>query len=567
MNGVIEISTGNLVQSGFCDFTPGDGQAVRNDVPYPSYVFGLSDKYHRWTGSSWTVVNVSSDEDFVSSILAGSYTYREPSEWPGNDFLIRLAPHAYEDGEGVPPETGRPNPREISNAIFDNEGVITNNDLDCTDMFWLWGQFLDHDIDLTSGNVSEPMPIVVPTGDPEFDPESTGTQTIAFTRSNVTPGTGHSGVPRQQINAISSLIDCTNIYGTDEERSTWLRTGVKGSLKTSQGNLPPLNDTTQHNEGPGGDNAFLVGDVRGNENVALLSIHTLLLREHNYWANKIYLANPALSDDEIYNRARVIVESEAQHITFNEFLPLLLGDSSIPAYTGYNNSVDVRIANEFSTAGFRLGHSLVSDLLWRLDSNNNPLPLGHLELKDAFFSPSTFANEGGIDPILQGVCRHLCKKLDHKVVTNLRNFLFGNPGEGGHDLVALNIQRGRDHGIPDYNTVRVALSLGAKATFADITSDGDLASDLSALYGGDISKVDLFAGGLCEDRVPGSQLGELFHTIVLDQFVRLRDGDPMWYETRLSGDALDYVRNVKISDILKRNTNVKGIQDYAMKLE
>ena len=564
MEGVINLGTGDLIRAGFSNFTAKDNEAVRTDVPYPPFVKGVTSRYHRWTGSEWEVKSIPAIGNVVNQLIVGTFDCRDPMSWPGDDHLIRLAPDAYEDGESVPPETGRPNPRAISNAVCDQLDSITVNDLGCTDMFWIWGQFVDHDISLTDGNVYDPMFISVPSGDPHFDPLSTGTVEIPLNRSLFIEGTGENGNARTQVNHISSFIDATNIYGTEGTRHTWLREHVGGRLRVGQGNIPPHNDKTMTNAGPNGDTAFVVGDIRGNENVALLSMHTLLVREHNYWANKLYKKSPNLSDDELFHRARVIVESEVQGITWNEYLPLLLGENALPAYTGYDSEADPRVANEFSAAAYRLGHTLVSNTLWRLDSNNQPIGLGHLSLADAFFNPSKFTDEGGIDPVLQGACRHHCQKLDVLIVGNLRNFLFGPPGAGGHDLVALNIQRGRDHGLADLNTVRTALSLTPHATFADLTSDSDLATALSTLYGGDINKVDLFVGGLVESKVAGSQLGETFQAIVSDQFIRLRDSDPMWYENRLTQPLIDFVNNNKLSDILKRNTTVQAIQDHVM---
>ena len=93
-------------------------------------------------------------------------------------------------------------------------------------MFWLWGQFLDHDIDLTPGaEPVEALPIAIPVGDPWFDPAGTGLFTLAFERSAYHPATGTSpDSPRRQINEITSWIDASNVYGSDAARATALRT-------------------------------------------------------------------------------------------------------------------------------------------------------------------------------------------------------------------------------------------------------------------------------------------------------------------------------------------------------
>ena len=72
--------------------------------------------------------------------------------------------------------------------------------------------------------------------------------------------------------------------------------------------------------------------------------------------------------------------------------------------------------------------------------------------------------EGGIAPILRGAVKRPSQEIDTKVVDELRNFLFQSGG-AILDLAAINIQRGRETGIPDYNTVRKALGLKRKFKF------------------------------------------------------------------------------------------------------
>ena len=121
----------------------------------------------------------------------------------------------------------------------------------------------------------------------------------------------------------------------------------------------------------------------------------------------------------------------------------------------------------------------------------------------------------------------------------------------------MNIQRGRDHGLPDYNTVRAGVGLEKYTTFSQMTPNVDLQQKLQDLYG-DIDNVDLFVGGLIEEHVEGSQLGELFHHIIRDQFIRCRDGDRFWHKNRkLPCGLVSYIEKTKLSDIIMRNTCVK----------
>jgi peroxidase len=58
------------------------------------------------------------------------------------------------------------------------------NQRGASDFIWQWGQFLDHDLDLTTtAQPAEPFNIEIPLGDPHFDPKSTGGATMALNRS------------------------------------------------------------------------------------------------------------------------------------------------------------------------------------------------------------------------------------------------------------------------------------------------------------------------------------------------------------------------------------------------
>ncbi len=155
---------------------------------------------------------------------------------------------------------------------------------------------------------------------------------------------------------------------------------------------------------------------------------------------------------------------------------------------------------------------------------------------------------------------NVAQEIDNEVVDDVRNFLFGPPGAGGFDLASLNIQRGRDHGLSDYNSTRVAMGLDAVESFSDISSDPEVAARLEELYG-TVDNIDLWVGGLAEDHLPGSSMGETFTAIIVDQFERLRDGDRFWYENVFSGDALREINGTTLADVIERNSDVSGLQE------
>ena len=498
-------------------------------------------------------------DDFEYREIDGSNNNRTHPDYgtTGSTFMS-ISGYDYGDGISTPNDSDRPNVRDVSNVLFAQSGDIYNHS-GMSNFLWIWGQFLDHDINLTREGHSESYDIDVPMGDAYFDPYYTGSQTISFTRSDYAEGTGtDEDNPRLQVNEITAFIDASNVYGSTAEVEAALR-GDGGKLKMSAGDLLPMT-AGEH----GMD--FQAGDVRASENVALTSMHTLFVREHNHWVEKLAQQYPHYSDDELYQKAKAIVEAEIQHITYDEFLPALLGEDAIGRYRGYNPDIDPQIATEFATAAFRVGHTMLSSNIFRYQENGDESDYGHLTLQNAFFRPDIVMTQGGIDEILRGAGSGYAQHIDYSIIDDVRNFLFGPPGAGGFDLVSLNIQRGRDHGLPDFNSVREAYGLDPVDNFMDLTGNAQLAEKLSALYG-DISNLDLWVGGLVETAFHDALVGETFYTIIVDQFTRLRDGDRFWYEDRLDDAVLNTIQDTSLADIIIRNTDIDHLQDdvFSMK--
>lgn len=466
--------------------------------------------------------------------------------------LLRLAAPDYGDGVSSMAGATRPSAREISNKVSAQTGS-TPNSKGATDFLWQWGQFLDHDIDLTLTG-STPANIPIPANDPVFDPAGTGTAEMSFHRSV------GSGSPFQQTNSITAFIDASNVYGSDVATANSLRTFSGGLMETTSsvnGDLLPLVNTPQ---GP----MFLAGDVRANEQTALTAMHTLFVREHNRLAGEIKAANPTFNDEKIYQEARKLVGAMIQAVTYNEFLPMILGDGAPGAYTGYDKTVNPGIVNEFSGAAYRFGHSMLSETLLRLDANGEVIAAGNLPLAQAFFNPSHILdpNNGGIEPILRGLSRQTAQEVDPMVIDAVRNLLFGPPGFG-FDLAALNMQRGRDHGLPGYNDLRAILLGVDKFTGwddPDIDFLPGVKEALMAAYAS-IDDVDLWIGGLGESHVDDGMMGELFSAILIDQFERLRTGDRFWFENGLfEPEWMDFVQGSTLRDIVMRNTTIGTMQ-------
>ena len=518
-----------------------------------------------------------------------------------NSELLRLLPAAYDDGVSEPrggaSGTSLPSARAISNALA-AQSVVMPSARGVSSWLWQWGQFIDHDLDLTGSNSAEPFNIVVPMGDPSFDPAAEGNKLIHLDRSIFnTAGSG----PRQQINQITAFIDGSNVYGSDALRAADLRAfDGSGKLRTSNAAngevLLPFNTSGLENAMPGPGTAadfFIAGDIRANEQIGLTATHTLFMREHNRLADEIKSRldsgiDPLLSSmrdsailaignginnqgDFIYEAARKVVGAQIQKITYDEFIPVLLGDNALPTYSGYDESVNPGITNAFSTAAFRVGHTMLPAALLRshdLDISS----ANSIALRDAFFNPQEIINNG-IDTLLIGMLLQPAQEVDTRIVDDVRNFLFGHPGAGGFDLASLNIQRGRDHGLASYNDYRELYGLGRATDFTDITAgDLELAALFSSVYGGDIDAVDLWVGGLAEQHYNGGMVGETFWRILADQFARLRDGDRFAFlnaaemEDLLMIDPM-FEQHTHLNDIIERNTSYTGMPETMFMLQ
>jgi peroxidase len=474
----------------------------------------------------------------------------------------------YDDGVSSPrgsSDPTLPNPRVISNTLVAQTLMVPNTH-QMTDWVFQWGQFVDHDLDLTNlASPVENLDVPIPAGDPIFDVGNTGTQVMSFQRSKYDPATGTSTAnPRQQINDVTSYLDASAVYGSDETRAMTLRTLSGGRMKTSAGNLLPLNTFGLPNGtgGPADPTQFYVaGDVRANEQVGLTAVQTLMLREHNRLADEIAEANPGWDDEQIYQRARKLVGGEVQVITYNEFLPALLGSQAPGLNSVYDDNLNASILTEFSTALFRVGHTMLSPNLMRMNNDGTEAPGGPMPLRHAFFVPQNLATSGELEYFLKGLASDQQQEVDMHLVDDVRNFLFGEPIPGGFDLATLNIQRGRDHGLPDYNTVREAFGLPPVASFDEISSDPDIQSGLESLYGS-VDRIDAWVGALSEDHLAGSAVGPLITAGLAEQFRRTRDGDRFWFlrDPDLSGQDLDWLLSTRLSDVIRRNTTITNLQ-------
>ncbi|XP_069883096.1 lactoperoxidase isoform X3 [Dipodomys merriami] len=500
---------------------------------------------------------------------------RDPTRGAANRALARWLPAEYEDGLSLPfgwtpgkTRNGFPLPlaRDVSNEIaaYLNEKDVL--DPNWSLLFMQWGQIVDHDLDfapdteMSSSNYSKAQcdeyciqgdncfPIMFPSSDPKVKTQG---KCMPFFRAGfVCPTPPYRSLAREQINAVTSFLDASFVYGPEPSLANRLRnhSSPLGLMAVNQefsdGELPYLPFVTQRPSPCEIINTmaqvpcFLAGDSRASEQILLATAHTLFLREHNRLARELKRLNPHWEGDKLYQEARKILGAFVQIITFRDYLPIVLGDEMqkwIPPYQGYNDSVDSRISNVFTFA-FRFGHLEVPSTVSRLDENYQPWgPEPELPLHTLFFNTWRMVKDGGIDPLVRGLLARKAKlvKQDKMMTGELRNKLF-QPTHTihGFDLASINIQRCRDHGQPGYNSWRKFCDLSQPWTLEELSAvlgNEMLAEKLLSLYGTP-DNIDIWIGAIAEPLVERGRVGHLLACLLGQQFQRIRDGDRFWWE-------------------------------------
>lgn len=253
------------------------------------------------------------------------------------------------------------------------------------------------------------------------------------------------------------------------------------------------------------------------------------MREHNRLCDVLLAEKPEWTEEQRFWKARQVVVAKMQHITYTEWLPILMGSQISLLDTIVPKAFDTRVSMEFSTAAYRVGHTLIPEMI------------GDFTIPEIFFN-RTLLVENGIEPFLQGAYNTRANKVDHMVIDGLRNFLFMTPGMTmGEDLVSRNLFRGREVGLGTY-------------------------AQIAACYGVDTQndEQEFYTGMLLEPLVAGSSLPRTIAVVIAEQFRRLRDFDPLFYthadmRTAIGGRFLAEIFSTTMASMLRANTNLNNV--------
>ncbi|KAJ8930106.1 hypothetical protein NQ314_017134 [Rhamnusium bicolor] len=362
----------------------------------------------------------------------------------------------------------------------------------------LWGQFLEHDLSRPATSVMERLhtehsidccrpegknlspryihpfcsPVSVPADDKYYAEE--GVDCMSYVRSIPAIRSDCSFGPSDQVNQATHYLDGSQMYGSTIRKSNMLRSYVNGKLDVSSLNgkyyLPTTHIPEEHCQVDSPESpCFKSGDSRVNFQPQLTVMHTIWYREHNRIAEQLAALNTQWEDEILFQEARRIVIAEMQHITYNEWISKVLAHkyvTKIERFGNYDADEDPSVSNSFATAAMRA----------------------------------------------------------------LKSLYDGNINHFGFDVLSMDIQRGRDHGLPSYVEYRSLCGFPKAQEFgelSDVMSEEHI-SALSKVYSSP-KDVDLIIGGLMENPEEGSLLGPTFSCIIADQFMRTKKGDRYFY--------------------------------------
>ncbi|CAH1724815.1 unnamed protein product [Aphis gossypii] len=458
-----------------------------------------------------------------------------------------------------------------------------------------WGQFLTHDVSFYPDdirNATTPADLdhcfekdktkipfecstIIPIAadDPVYGPYNVSL--FKFVRSMPSVNFSCPLTPRTILNRNTQYIDASHVYGSDEKIADGLRTFENGKLRSrilENEEYCPQNPDSEFKDGPLGKSniQFAAGDKNVNQNLAIALFQNLFLRYHNHLADELHILNPSWSDERVYQETRRIVGAIIQVITYDDFLPIILGDEYMKEYgltgqTTYDPSINSALAQEMTSGAFRAVHNIIPAKFNFISANYSVVD--EVEPSRILLQPDLLV--GNFDNMLRGFLETPGRAVQPSYNSLITNIVFKIPnlnGYSGFDLLSYDIQRGRDNGLPPYNKIRYICGLKKANTFNDLS---DLISledieTLKSLYS-TVHDIDYIVGALLEKPRNGSMVGPSTACIIGDSFYRFKHGDRFFYDIlgqpgSFTPAQIETLKKITLSHIMCTSSNLDHMQ-------
>lgn len=511
----------------------------------------------------------------------------EPTLGASNTQYKRLLFPNYLDGvqevrRSVVKKRVLPSARRVSTGLMESGGIQGQEEMGLTLMGMVWAQMVGMDVSHTVVNrmihTEKSIDCCTETGDsltpryihpfcqaieiPDDDPyySKLRIKCMNYVRSMLAVNSDCTFGPYEQLNQATHFLDASHIYGNDEKKAQSLRAWQHGQLRSTSVNGKIMLPIVKRKHECSGKTCFASGDSRVNFNPQSTAIYTIFLREHNRLAKQLGELNPTWDDEELYQTARKMVIAQVQHITYDHWLPLIIGQKFVykMGISKYLETADPSVSNSFATAAFRFLKSLMKSNISLLEEDRSTNAT--INILKYFNDPSILERPDYLDSLIRSMATEKSEKADFYYSKDLTNYLYGN-GKIGLDIVSLDIQRGRDHGLPSYTAYRAKCGLPMVNTFQELADfmSRETIDSLSKIYASP-NDIDLLVGGMLEKSYSESLLGPTFSCILADQFKRTRQGDRYFYTNLLQPDPftdkqIESIKRTTLAKIICHNSD------------
>jgi hypothetical protein len=460
-----------------------------------------------------------------------------------------------------------PNPRLISRDLLTRDEFQPATTLNLLAGAWI--QFEVHDW-FSHGKNEAANPWVVPVQDD--DPWPQHPMEIARTRQD--PSADPEGPPTF-VTDDTHWWDGSQIYGRDPAFADGLRTGEHGKIRIDELGLVP-EDLEKHVD---------LSGVAGNFWVGLALLHSLFMREHNAICDHLHATHPELSDDELYDKGRLVVAALMAKIHTTDWTPAIIAHPTtvtalrtnwwglegerldkligrhtsnevlrgIPGSPTNHHGVPYSLTEEFVCV-YRMHPLIPDEFSFRRLANDAPLQERTLPEIGALQVRARFGEMPMSDMLYSFGTSHPGAITLHNYPRFLQHF--DRPDGSLIDLASIDVLRVRERGVPRYNQFRRLLHLNAFETFEDMADTPEHADQLREIYG-DVERVDSMIGMYAERKPKGFGFSDTAFRIFILMASRRLESDRFFTRDFRPGvytrEGLDWVENNTMRSVLLRH--------------
>jgi hypothetical protein len=464
----------------------------------------------------------------------------------------------------------QPNPRTVSRELLTRETFLPATTLNLLAAAWI--QFMLRDW-VSHGTSPKDSPWEVPLADDDPWPENP--MRILRTQEDPTRTPEEEGMPPTHINVHSHWWDGSQIYGSDEQTQAQVRSGENGKLRIGPDGLIPVDPNSEKH--PADEPGFWIG---------LVMMHTLFTLEHNAICDRLRAEYPSWSDDDLFDRARLINTALLAKIHTIEWTPALLDNPTAKLGLNVNwwglagktiKRLVGRISDNEVISGIVGGHKDHFGVPYSLTEEFVSVYRMHPLIPDDYIFRSVASDEvleeREFAQVAQRPAMELMDRVDmqdlfysfgvaHPGAITLHNYPrslqnFERPDGIPQDLAATDVFRSRELGVPRYNEFRKLLHLKPIDSFEDLTDNPVWLNELRHVYGDDVDQLDQMIGMYAENPPRGFAFSDTAFRIFVLMASRRLNSDRFlttdYNEQTYTKTGIEWVNDTDMSTVLLRH--------------